>query len=278
MRGQAARACDEPPASEGLKYFNARWYDAGTGRFISEDPARDGVNWYAYAAANPMRFVDPTGLQFLDPASAAVGGTIAVGYLAGRGLRRAFDALSERIRQARTDARMIRAGREYNAKVQSGEIQPALPPGHTYRAGNIITRSGSATTFADAWKSVQPRGQNGESGAGPRAVVIGENQFGRVNPYAEDIGAETITTWLEQKAIEWSPGANKQFIEEMRAEGRQIIDIGPDFERRLANRLNPEEGRPASDVYGSEREALKDYPNYVRDFMREGRYGGAGQE
>lgn len=47
----------------GLYYFNARWYDPELGRFISEDPARDDINWYAYCANNPMNFVDPTGLD-----------------------------------------------------------------------------------------------------------------------------------------------------------------------------------------------------------------------
>src|SRR5690554_4587886 len=46
----------------GLYYFNARWYDQSIGRFISEDPIKDGLNWYTYAANNPLRFVDPTGL------------------------------------------------------------------------------------------------------------------------------------------------------------------------------------------------------------------------
>jgi len=30
------------------------------GRFISRDPARDGLNWYAYCGGNPMVYVDPT--------------------------------------------------------------------------------------------------------------------------------------------------------------------------------------------------------------------------
>lgn len=47
----------------GLYYFNARWYDQSIGRFISEDPIKDGLNWYTYAANNPLRFVDPTGLS-----------------------------------------------------------------------------------------------------------------------------------------------------------------------------------------------------------------------
>jgi RHS repeat-associated protein len=50
-------------AATGLYYFNARWYDSGTGRFTSEDPIRDGGNWYRYAAGNPLTRIDPTGLE-----------------------------------------------------------------------------------------------------------------------------------------------------------------------------------------------------------------------
>ena len=48
---------------EGQYYSNARWYDPETGRFLTEDPARDGENWYAYVGNNPMTFVDPNGLE-----------------------------------------------------------------------------------------------------------------------------------------------------------------------------------------------------------------------
>ena len=50
-----------------LNYFNARWYDADTGRFITEDPIRDGLLWYAYCNNNPMKFVDRNGLEPGDP-------------------------------------------------------------------------------------------------------------------------------------------------------------------------------------------------------------------
>ena len=46
----------------GLYYFNARWYDPELGRFITEDPIRDGVNWYGYVDNGPLMFTDPTGL------------------------------------------------------------------------------------------------------------------------------------------------------------------------------------------------------------------------
>ena len=48
--------------STGQYYYNARWYDPSLGRFTTEDPIKDGSNWYAYANNNPLRFVDPTGL------------------------------------------------------------------------------------------------------------------------------------------------------------------------------------------------------------------------
>ena len=43
-------------------YFNARFYDAEIGRFISLDPIKDGLNWYTYCNNNPLRYVDKNGL------------------------------------------------------------------------------------------------------------------------------------------------------------------------------------------------------------------------
>ncbi len=40
----------------GLYYFNARWYDPKTEGFTTEDPIRDGVNW----------FVEPAGLKAVE--------------------------------------------------------------------------------------------------------------------------------------------------------------------------------------------------------------------
>ena len=50
-------------AELGLYYFGARYYDPGLGRFITADPGKDGLNWYAYCMANPMVLADPNGQQ-----------------------------------------------------------------------------------------------------------------------------------------------------------------------------------------------------------------------
>ena len=51
-------------AESGLIYLRARMYDTQTGRFINEDPIRDGLNWYIYCGNNPVMFIDPSGESF----------------------------------------------------------------------------------------------------------------------------------------------------------------------------------------------------------------------
>lgn len=52
----------------GLYYYNARYYDATIGRFISPDPVMSStanlqsLNSYSYAFNNPLGYVDPSGL------------------------------------------------------------------------------------------------------------------------------------------------------------------------------------------------------------------------
>jgi RHS repeat-associated protein len=60
----------------GLYYIRARWFDSSTGRFISRDALRDldprGFNPYIYARANPARYVDPTGFDYIDPTTGII--------------------------------------------------------------------------------------------------------------------------------------------------------------------------------------------------------------
>jgi RHS repeat-associated protein len=46
----------------GYDFLRARYYDPGVGRFLGRDAARQGNNYYWYAAGNPLSITDPSGL------------------------------------------------------------------------------------------------------------------------------------------------------------------------------------------------------------------------
>ena len=50
-------------AETGMIYLRNRYYDPTTGRFITEDIAHDGLNWYVYCRNNPIMLIDPNGLK-----------------------------------------------------------------------------------------------------------------------------------------------------------------------------------------------------------------------
>jgi RHS repeat-associated protein len=70
-----------PEDETGLVYMRARYYEPATGRFLSEDPAGDGVNWYLYADGNPVGKVDVDGQvsisEILRWLAAAIGAGLA---------------------------------------------------------------------------------------------------------------------------------------------------------------------------------------------------------
>ncbi len=60
------RYCGEYYDNEtGSIYLRARYYRPVTGRFISEDPIKDELNWYVYCGGNPVIFVDSNGLEYI---------------------------------------------------------------------------------------------------------------------------------------------------------------------------------------------------------------------
>ena len=68
-----------------------RFYDSRIGRFISQDPAKSGNNWYAYAGNNPVNKTDPLGLTPMDgPGSSPVGSPGYGGVADGMGYAENF--------------------------------------------------------------------------------------------------------------------------------------------------------------------------------------------
>ena len=51
-------------------YLRNRYYQPSTGRFLTSDPAQDGMNWYMYCGGDPVNYVDPLGLGYDEVADA----------------------------------------------------------------------------------------------------------------------------------------------------------------------------------------------------------------
>jgi len=96
-----------------------------------------------------------------------------------------------------------------------------------------------------------------------RPVVIDEN-MDRVEAYASRVGADTF----QGTGIE----ANRLWIQDARSSGRQVIDIGPDFDRRLQRRKKGV--RQDGPFYNMERMETMGYKNHLKDFERTGKYAG----
>jgi RHS repeat-associated protein len=68
----------------GLLQLGARFYWPELGRFLQQDPIGDGVNWYAYADDNPLRYIDPEGAStFVSVPSPIDANNAALGHLLG---------------------------------------------------------------------------------------------------------------------------------------------------------------------------------------------------
>jgi hypothetical protein len=99
-----------------------------------------------------------------------------------------------------------------------------------------------------------------------KPIVIGENMK-RVKQYAESIGGHAYKPWKNDPFdYDLAMKRNQRWINDMKRDAREIIDIGPDFKRR--------EVRGASDFYEMERSQLKGYKNYTKAFTRSGKTGG----
>ncbi len=84
-QGRLGHASEDETA---LVYMRSRYHDPSLGRFISEDPAFDGKQWYNYCHANPTSAIDPSGELTLG------------GLLGGDAYGHEFDLAQARMAQA----------------------------------------------------------------------------------------------------------------------------------------------------------------------------------
>ena len=121
---------------------------------------------------------------------------------------------------------------------------------------------------SDTNKKVDVFGLSDCSVSKKKPIIVGEN-MDRVKDYADKVGGHAYNPWKNDDPFDFDLGMkrNKRWIEDQIKAGREIIDIGPDFQRRIVKGYN-------SAFYEMERTALKNYKKLAKVFERTGNTGG----
>jgi len=268
-------------AGTGLYLMGARWYDPRIGRWISADTVvpepgePQALNRYAYVTNNPLRYTDPSGHIPFDWILDLAGLAIDIGalYLEPSWENVGWLALDV-VLWAVPYVPAVGGAVSKGGKAAKAAVEVASHADEAVDAGRVVAEVAShADEAADALRAGKEVAQEVvevASRSGRPPIVIGENMAERVIPYAQQIGAQTINDFIP--AERWSMEANEAWIRQMRAEGREIIDIGPHFRRRLDRALDGI--RPDSEAYNMERRVLQGYEGYRKVFQRSGKYWG----
>jgi len=125
----------------GFIYQRFRFLDTTLGRFINEDPARWGLNWYCYAMQNPISFVDFWGLwpedADLRTVNVTQGSTLAV--RAGPGTNYGYFGGS---------TNRLQRGEQVNINYVRADDRPVCDDG--FRWINLATGGWVADRFLDS--------------------------------------------------------------------------------------------------------------------------------
>ena len=63
-----------------LTYMRARYYESVSGRFVTEDSARHGLNWFSYCNSDPINRIDETGCDYKYTWQGWVQQALAIGF------------------------------------------------------------------------------------------------------------------------------------------------------------------------------------------------------
>jgi RHS repeat-associated protein len=170
----------------GLEYLRARYYDAGTGRFLNKDPLAAYPGWmghhFAYADMNPVRFVDPAGLEPGDGSSRTpIAEPLPVVPPNDDALRGCIDAYSKCIDMAH-DIQADRDGGFVPGSIYAyyavctkklhqctGEADAGLDAvfdmqGARAEMENLFAHAGSSSPLTEAWRNVRELANSGSAG------------------------------------------------------------------------------------------------------------------
>jgi RHS repeat-associated protein len=211
----------------GLKLLGHRYYDSRTGRFISQDPAGDGDNWYSYCDNDPMDETDPEGLWVPTPAGYGnpLGGLVGGIQAANQSFLEAYQVYIAQV--------------NFNVHASQGYVTPTgtyqidwMMPAWGMGGGQVVM---PFTIGGDTYKRLrgpQEHGNHVHKGrpSGPRYNRDGQEVDGRERPLNR---GNDVPRRLRDKF-------RKEFDKEFgQAPGDDAQEVAP-FTRWLANRSDAE--------------------------------------
>jgi RHS repeat-associated protein len=268
-----------------LIHMNGRVQDPALGRFLSADPfvpdwtSGQSYNRFSYVLNNPLTLIDPSGFgdecppgaikcDSEGPSSTVNGIPMDAGawlWVHGHAYcpppRYTSFVYDDEVREA---SMKEPEDSSLAADLLGGMIAPFRSDGCDPWTGTCLSPGElKDQRFVAVVTAGVPVGKLAAPLAGRAPIVIGEN-MARVKAYAARIGGEIFKGQ--------GMAANRAWVQAARDAGRQIIDIGPDFKRRLDRFLSGE--RPDSIYYNMERSVVEGYENLQRVWERAGKFWG----
>jgi len=195
----------------GLYYFNHRFYDPNTKRFLSKDPAAIDVNdprtinRYTFVNNNPLRYYDPNGMFSWEGFTSSIKQGWGDNGLSGA-ISGGFGNLGENFSNL-SDGKGFSDNLQLD-RVLNFEAEFAPSPGRgSYVEGNLSINDGYGTTI-DSWKA-------NSGGYGNGAIPRGKFSMGKIDPVRTKPG-------MVKDGRGWSVDINNV------SEGRFDMRIHPD--------------------------------------------------
>lgn len=288
---------DHEHLDSGLIHMNGRVYDPVIGRFLSADMYvqapynSQSYNRYSYVWNNPVSFIDPSGYTVeagyfnsgaIPKFSFSSNYSILEGLLDFpiAGLNIVASSLNVPLNilgevgsvTNEYEGEIITIGTSFHPVAGMASMMGAKTVGALrflkYSPIDNILAKGTSR-LKSAWKPADdlPVIDDVANGAGQKPIIVGENMK-RVKEYADKTGGHAYRPW-KNDPFDFILGMkrNERWIKDQMRNGREVIDIGPDFLRRAAT------GR-SSPFYEMERRNLKGYDSYNKAFERNGSNGG----